>query len=46
MTIQRGTKTLASALTTDVRQNHSIAQIQPDSLRGALHKGDSAVLAK
>ena len=46
MTIQRGTKTLASALITDVRQNHSIAQIQPDSLRGALHKGDSAVLAK
>ncbi len=46
MTIKRGTSILASALISDVRENHSIAQIQPESLRGALHKGDSAVLAQ
>lgn len=43
--IQRGTETIATALISDVREQHSIAQIDPESLRGALHKGDSAVLA-
>lgn len=44
LTVSRGTQTLATVLISDVRENYSIAQVQPDSLRGALHKGDSAVL--
>lgn len=43
--IRRGTETVATALISDVRTNYSIAQVQPESLRGALHKGDSAVIA-
>ncbi|MCF7686740.1 MAG: hypothetical protein K9M98_08230 [Cephaloticoccus sp.] len=46
LSIMRGTEILATALISDVRENYSIAQIQPQSLRGALHKGDSAVLAQ
>jgi hypothetical protein len=46
MSIRRGTETIATALISDVRENFSIAQVQPESLRGALHKGDSAVIAK
>lgn len=42
--VRRGTETLATVHISDVRENYSIAQVQPDSLRGALHKGDSAVL--
>jgi hypothetical protein len=45
MLIRRGTETLADVLISDVRENYSIAQVRPDSLRGALHKGDSAILA-
>jgi peptidoglycan hydrolase CwlO-like protein len=45
ITIRRGTETVATALITDVREKFSIAQVQPESLRGALHKGDSAVIA-
>lgn len=43
LAIQRGTETLATVLISDVRENFSIAQVQPDSLRGALQKGDFAV---
>lgn len=42
--IMRGTDALASVLISDVRPNFSIAQVRPDTLRGALHKGDSALL--
>lgn len=41
--IQRGTETLATVLISDVRPNFSVAQVQPDSLHGALHKVDLAV---
>ncbi|MCC6414768.1 MAG: hypothetical protein IT582_02530 [Opitutaceae bacterium] len=44
--LQRGTDTLGVALISDVRARHSIAQVDPQSLRGALHKGDSAVIAR
>ncbi|MCB1105342.1 MAG: hypothetical protein KDK74_11485 [Cephaloticoccus sp.] len=44
--IQRGTETVGTALISDVRDQYSIAQVDPQSLRGALHKGDSAVIAK
>lgn len=43
--IQRGTETVGVALISDVRDQYSIAQVDPQSLRGALHKGDSAVIA-
>jgi hypothetical protein len=46
ISIRRGTETIATALISDVREKYSIAQVQPESLRGALHKGDSAVIAK
>lgn len=42
--IRRGTELLATVLISDVRENFSIAQVEPASLRGALRKGDSAVL--
>lgn len=45
MTIRRGTKTLAVVQISDVRENYSIAQVRPDSLRDTLIKGDSATLA-
>lgn len=44
--IQRGTDVLARVLISDVRDQYSIAQVSPDSLRGALHKGDLAVLTQ
>jgi small-conductance mechanosensitive channel len=42
--IQRGTDTLATVHISDVRENHSIAQVRPGTLQAALHKGDFAVL--
>lgn len=44
--IQRGTETVALVLIGDVRPHFSVAQVQPGSLRGTLHKGDSAVLSQ
>jgi hypothetical protein len=44
LAIVRGTDPVASVLISDVRPNFSVAQVVPDSLRGVLHKGDSAVL--
>lgn len=44
MDIHRGTKQLASVQISDVRQNYSIAQVRPDSLRDTLQKGDVATL--
>lgn len=43
--IRRGTDTLATVQINDVRESHSIAHVLPDSLRGALRKGDSASIS-
>jgi hypothetical protein len=45
MLIMRGTDTIARVQISDVREQHSVAQVLPDSLSGVLHKGDSAVLS-
>ena len=44
MDIRRGTKRLATVQISDVRENYSIAQVRPDSLRDTLQKGDVATL--
>ena len=41
--IRSGSNLLATALISDVRSQFSVAQVEPDSLRGVLHKGDLAV---
>lgn len=46
LTISQGTEVVATVLISDVRSQFSIAQVQPDSLRGVLQKGDSAVLVR
>lgn len=42
--IRRGLETVALARVTDVRPRFAIAHVQPNSLRGVLQKGDSAVI--
>ncbi|HVU25230.1 MAG TPA: hypothetical protein VHE13_13970 [Opitutus sp.] len=44
LAIQRSGATVAIVSISDVRPNFCIAQVRPDSLHGALQKGDSAVL--
>ena len=44
LSVSQGTEIVATVLISDVRTNFSIAQVQPDTLRGDLHKGDSALL--
>ena len=44
MDIRRETKQLATVQISDVRENYSIAQVRPDSLRDTLQKGDVATL--
>lgn len=44
LAINDGTDRFAELLISDVRPGFSIAQVHPDSLRGILHKGDSAIL--
>lgn len=44
MSIHRGTNLLATVQISDVRENYSIAQVRPDSLRDSLQKGDVATL--
>ncbi len=46
LNISQGTEIIAVALISDVRTNFSIAQIQPDTLRGVLQKGDLALLIR
>lgn len=46
LTVSQGTEIVATVLISDVRANFSIAQVQPDTLRGVLQKGDSAVLLR
>ncbi|QYM80549.1 hypothetical protein K0B96_08065 [Horticoccus luteus] len=45
LTICRGTEILAQVQISEVREHFSIAQVQPDSLRGTLQKGDTALIA-
>lgn len=45
MQIRRGTDTLATVRISDVHPQYSVAQVLPDSVQGALHKGDLAVLS-
>ena len=42
--IRSGSDLLATVSLSDVRSQFSIAQVEPDSLRGVLHKGDLALL--
>jgi len=44
--VNQGTEVVATALISDVRDNFSIAQVLPETLRGALQKGDSAILVR
>jgi len=42
--LRSGSDLLATVVISDVRSQFSIAQVEPDSLRGVLHKGDLAIL--
>ncbi len=44
LTVSQGTEIVATVHISDVRSQFSIAQVQPDTLRGVLQKGDLAVL--
>lgn len=44
--VNQGTNIVATVLISDVRAHFSVAQVQPDSLRGVLQKGDLAVLVR
>ena len=46
LTVSQGTKVVATVLISDVRANFSVAQVLPDTLRGVLQKGDSALLLR
>ncbi|MSU50332.1 MAG: hypothetical protein EXS37_14805 [Opitutus sp.] len=46
LTVNQGTAVVATVLISDVRANFSIAQVLPETLRGVLQKGDSAVLLR
>lgn len=46
LTVSQGTEIVATVLISDVRTHFSIAQVQPDTLRGVLQKGDSAILLR
>jgi hypothetical protein len=43
-TLRQGADLLATVLISDVRTQFSVAQVEPDSVRGVLHKGDLALL--
>lgn len=46
MTISQGPHVVATVVISDARASFSVAQVLPDTLRGALQKGDSAVLIR
>ncbi len=46
MTISQGQNVVATVVISDARANFSVAQVLPETLRGALQKGDSAVLIR
>lgn len=44
--VNQGNAIVATVVLSDVRTNFSVAQVQPETLRGVLQKGDSAVLIR
>lgn len=46
LTVSQGHAVVATVVISDVRGSFSVAQVLPDSLRGVLQKGDSAVLIR
>jgi septal ring factor EnvC (AmiA/AmiB activator) len=46
LTVSQGPNEVATIAISDVRANFSVAQVLPDSLRGVLQKGDSALLIR
>jgi hypothetical protein len=46
LNVSQGTETIATVLISDVRTNFCIAQVQPDTVRGVLQKGDLALLIR
>jgi hypothetical protein len=46
LNVSQGNAIVATVLISDVRANFSVAQVLPDTLRGVLQKGDSAVLLR
>ncbi len=46
LTVSQGSNEVATVLISDVRANFSVAQVLPDTLRGILQKGDSALLIR
>ncbi len=46
LTVSQGNAIVATVLISDVRTNFSVAQVQPDTLRGVLQKGDLALLIR
>lgn len=46
LNVSQGTEVVAVVTVSDVRSQFSIAQVQPDTLRGVLQKGDSALLLR
>ncbi len=46
LNVSQGTEIVATVQISDVRANFSIAQVQPETLRGVLQKGDSALLIR
>ncbi len=46
LTVSQGSAEVATVLISDVRANFSVAQVVPDTLRGVLQKGDSALLIR
>lgn len=46
LTVSQGNAVVATVVISDVRGNFSVAQVLPDTLRGVLQKGDSAVLLR
>lgn len=46
LNVSQGTAIIATVLISDVRANYSVAQVLPETLRGVLQKGDSAVLVR
>jgi septal ring factor EnvC (AmiA/AmiB activator) len=46
LNVSQGTEVVATVLISDVRTNFSVAQVQSDTLRGVLQKGDLALLIR
>jgi septal ring factor EnvC (AmiA/AmiB activator) len=46
LNVSQGNAIVATVVISDVRTNFSVAQVQPDTLRGVLQKGDSALLIR